>query len=1258
MAFQDQSHINRVRDALWSRSGNGASVMVGSGFSKNAERLILNAKEMPTWQDLADHFYDALYPQRSASGSGAHHRSATHNVGIAQEYEAEFGRSALHEALSRLVPNDAYTPGMAHLRLLKLPWRDVYTTNWDTLLERAKDQVTERHYSTVAGKGVIPMASRPRIVKLHGSLPEKFPLIVTEEDYRTYPTQFAPFVNTVQQSMMETVFILLGFSGDDPNFTNWWGWVRDNLGADAPKIYLAGWLGLPPPRRRMLENHNVVPIDLAQHPQAQHWPKTLRHYHATEWLLRSLELGRPYDITSWPSPPSLRQDEVPPYLQPLETTPPGEPKAEWNPRGVEAGAESSPDDIREITDIWRDNRLVYPGWLTMPPFHRTEMQRNTEAWRDSVLATLPVMAPVERLRTIRELVWREEVLLIPMYAEVQSAIRETLDSIDCQNLEISNSPASNEDWITVREDWRNVAVALATAARFRFDREAFEQALDALEPFQREDTDLHHRILYEKCLWSVYDCDLGTLGNLLARWTTENSDPAWMMRKSALMWEAGQHDEANELLNNSIAAIKAMPPEDSSLASQSRESWATFLALDWDNRLELLDRLKELVPMRCDPFGERQSITDSMGLDKPEEEPPAFDINRRQGTRERWTNYDPYEAAYRAVRLSEMAGLPPFTDNSSAWAGVLRRAADEIADYDPDLSVRLLLRACNGYDDETLRRVLTRTKVATIPTELARTLAQVCLNALDHIERETVTRASATQRQFNAAAEVLSRLAIRLAPDHAETVLDKAVEFCRNPGLAKSFVDVSVRNLLARAWEALPVEDRQRKAMYLLNSELTGTNNIEPIVEYSWPDPAEVAADMKLIRTPENESQWSSAVDLISRGLAGNAVARRRATSRMIPLVSSNLLTENESQTIAAALWSEQHTPEGGLPANTGGMYDWAFLVFPEPTPGLAQQRFIAKWLPDSGNKEWQHKKTIEMLGSSLNGLNHDTTDIDSRLWQTGQAIISLRRREKELTLSEANKRNLEKLVEIWAGARAPEFAMPDHPIFPVVGRAHQQRIGEVISVLPAIISSVDVTEPSAENLYAKTLALLDYQMPAFVLATGLVKMHPDHTQEIATALRVGVTSDDYDLATNAVSGIRYWLEEASAPGSEVPQPPDDLVLEIGRVIASRRNTVITAALQLAAWIFNNGQEQHKEAIRQLVEDGLRHLTQELQYSRQHENPDEVPRKRLCCTLLAAAMAQSGLHEISVVTDWLEIARDDPLPEVRNAIAQPHNFED
>ena len=307
MSFPDQTHINQVREALHRRTGNGASVMVGSGFSRNAERISITAKEMPTWQDLVDHFYNSLYPQDKASCNQENPRPATDNTRIAQEYDAAFGRSALHDTLRRLIPNEGYKPGKYHERLLKLPWRDVFTTNWDTLLERGRAQVPEQDYRVVRNMGEIPMSRQPRIVKLHGSFPSDFPLIVTEEDYRTYPKKFASFVNTVQQAMMETVFLLIGFSGDDPNFLKWSGWIRDNLGPSAPKIYLAGWLKLSTHRRHMLQMYNVVPIDLAQHPKAD-IPNGQKPYATNtrpsgcctpwSWVSHTTSLGQPEHASS------------------------------------------------------------------------------------------------------------------------------------------------------------------------------------------------------------------------------------------------------------------------------------------------------------------------------------------------------------------------------------------------------------------------------------------------------------------------------------------------------------------------------------------------------------------------------------------------------------------------------------------------------------------------------------------------------------------------------------------------------------------------------------------------------------------------------------------------------------------------------------------------------------------------------------------------------------------------------------------------
>ena len=137
---------------------------------------------------------------------------------LAQEYESAFGRNALHQFIRNSIRDEKFHPGDMHRDLLRLPWRDAFTTNWDTLLEKTRLQLSERSYSIVRSVADLPTAAPPRIVKLHGSLPSYYPLIFTEEDYRTYPRKFAPLVNTTQQAMMETIFLLIGFSGDDPNF--------------------------------------------------------------------------------------------------------------------------------------------------------------------------------------------------------------------------------------------------------------------------------------------------------------------------------------------------------------------------------------------------------------------------------------------------------------------------------------------------------------------------------------------------------------------------------------------------------------------------------------------------------------------------------------------------------------------------------------------------------------------------------------------------------------------------------------------------------------------------------------------------------------------------------------------------------------------------------------------------------------------------------------------------------------------------------
>ena len=1248
MSFPDQTHINQVREALHRRTGNGASVMVGSGFSRNAERTSISAKEMPTWRDLVDHFYNSLYPQDKASCNQENARPATDNTRIAQEYEAAFGRSALHDTLRRLIPNEGYKPGKYHERLLKLPWRDVFTTNWDTLLEKGRAQVPEQDYRVVRNMGEIPMSRQPRIVKLHGSFPADFPLIVTEEDYRTYPKQFAPFVNTVQQAMMETVFLLIGFSGDDPNFLNWSGWVRDNLGPSSPKIYLAGWLNLSTHRRHMLQMYNVVPIDLAQHPKAAQWPETLHHQYSTDWLLHTLELGEPYNITRWPTSSNDQKNQIQDILQPISRQGTEEPEPEPSTRG--SNQSCSPDEVRKIITVWKHNRSMYPGWLTMPFTGRQGMDLNTWGWAEVILATLPSLEPIERLRAIRELVWREEILLIPRYSEVETAIQDTLSSINCRERTIEGTTVSNVDWTSIREDYRNIAVTMVTAARFRFDLVAFEEAIQALEEFLDEDQEIRHRIRHEKCLWAIYNGDFNALRELLSDWETENSDPVWTLRKSAMYWEARNQAEAREFLNSAINAIRTMPLEERSLARQSRESWARFFAIEMEDRLTSLDRVRELVPMKCDVFGERQNVIESMKSEEKDEAPPLFDINRRRGTSIRFSNYRPGEAVYRAVRLSEIVGAPPYSGRYAVWGDILERSAKELPLSDMDFAARLILRTSGSSSEKTLDRVFSRARVASISTEQAETLAQVCLNILKYEEQNI--NAPGLSGRFTTTAELLSRLALRLEPQKAEDILDQGLGYYQHAELAKTLTGHEVQNLMERAWEAMTEENRSRRAMDLLICPIVGMNSAKPLIEGRWPEPSELLniTNTTLLRSTENEPEWQQAISLIVQGLNENQTSRRRAAERMLSLVRSELLTEEETNMIAQALWTERYTSTDGLPTGTD-IFDWGFLTLPEPSSGQALERFRTKWLKKSEDATYefaQRSRGIQILGNSPNGLNHDAQDIDSRLWQAYGAIKGLKEAKRELVLATSEKVHLTSLIEAWVEEPVPEVESPQLQSLADVAK---RRVQTVSASLPAILEEIEPSATLIEGIYEKLQSLIKNQIPVFEVTTALVRYMPEGSEEIATEIRVGITSESEDVAGNAMLGLYTWLTSSSDADSHNPNPPDDLIRGVGIAIASRRNAVIVPALQVAGWIFENGTDAQKESIRQLTEYGLSYLAQELRYDREQETPDEVPRKRLYCAELAAQMAKAGLHQAPAVAQWLDIAQEDPLPEVRHTIA-------
>ena len=442
---------------------------------------------------------------------------------------------------------------------------------------------------------------------------------------------------------------------------------------------------------------------------------------------------------------------------------------------------------------------------------------------------------------------------------------------------------------------------------------------------------------------------------------------------------------------------------------------------------------------------------------------------------------------------------------------------------------------------------------------------------------------------------------------------------------------------------------RKLKALTVLNTPLLGLDLIAHPRVPQWPDPGQLLADFTTIdRSPDDEDQWQSCIVKITGGLQGNTPARQPASYRAVALLAYGKLSENEKQPIAQALWSDTTLGPDGLPAGTG-LHDFGFLNLPETTEGLAQKRFFQKWLPSPDHIT---KANFEEVPTSLTltgdyGHVNDRDNLENCLWQLSSAFRNLRHSQIEPELSDEQRTTLANLIETWAEALPPPHGALQDPF-----GAHilKQRAESVARRIPTLISEIEPTATFAENLYRKVEMLHQRQIPAFELVADVARLNPARENELANLIRDGLTSDDRTMASSAAYGLRSWLESTSQPGTQAEPPPDQLISGIGFTIASRRTTVTVGSLMAAEFIFEHGTEEHKEAIRRSVADGLSYLLEELGYDRQRDDPNEIPELRLACARLAMKMSLDQQEPHPSVIDWIEAARQDPLPEVRFAV--------
>lgn len=474
-----------------------AAALVGAGFSRNA--MMNEASSMKDWNMLGLDFFQRLYGY-IPTGKEAMFLSPIH---LASEVEASFGRNELDNLIQQSLPDEVILPSNLHKELMSLNWSDIFTTNYDTLLERAYLD-TEKSYSVVSNKETLLYSKHPRIVKLHGSFPNIRPYIITEEDFRTYPQRYPEFVNTVRQALIENMFCLIGFSGDDPNFRSWLGWLRDVMGQQIAPVYLITYdANLHNARRKMLAAQNIDILNLAELPEVETVQEGFEFLF--EYLTEKVD-------TKW-------SGEIRCMLGSLKTK----------------------KDVESITKEMSKVRKTYPGWIFLPKQYYQKFKDIDHDIIGCDLSKIPDLDNETLINFLFELNWRQTISHSPIGVEW---FIHAISSIDIAGVESKDELPQKV--ITLK-------LSLLTFYRRRGCYANYNELRQLLEQnVSRMTTSQIRRYHYESCQMAATVLDYDLLRKLLANWNVVPTDYVGVIWKSSLLAEIDQRSECVSLLNMSL----------------------------------------------------------------------------------------------------------------------------------------------------------------------------------------------------------------------------------------------------------------------------------------------------------------------------------------------------------------------------------------------------------------------------------------------------------------------------------------------------------------------------------------------------------------------------------------------------------------------------------------------------------------------------------------------------------------------------------
>lgn len=1195
-------YLNEISERLWS---GHAAVMVGAGFSKNAKPNGTSCKGFPDWNQLGDVFFEKTY------GTKPEGREKYLNVlKLADEMQAALGRPALDKLLRDVIPDCEYKPSPLHVKLLDLPWTDVFTTNYDTLLERACSSITSQKYDVVVNKEDLVYSEKPRIIKLHGSFPSERPFIITEEDYRRYPKQYAPFVNTVQQALLEDTLCVIGFSGDDPNFLQWIGWIRDNLGADnSPKIYLVGVLSLSVAQKKLLEQRNIVPIDMSE-------CNGINGDHS-----KGIDLF--LEVLSWGKLKDNKQDWPPKELVKVSRP---DTSSDMN------------DQFINVLEQWKVYRESYPGWVIMPEELRNSLWYATEPWTRfyGFIKFLPEQLEID---FSYELLWRMERCLCPIFNQQISYFENVL--VKHFDFVAGNDGGGANIDLNTEDKFKYINIYLSVMRFYREEGcfEKWEKEKENIQSITGLMTPMQEACYcYEKSLCAIFRLNIDEIRTELNLWKINNSLPFLEAKRGILYAEIGDLVEADRILQKSLKTIRGqlnLKPITTDYTLVSQESYILVLLQsvqmseaiikgewgDFDSIPEKYsERLNALRQYKCDPWDEMKTfskiLSTKKGSQEIRKETYNFDIGIVSMRMFASIGNKALLTAYAFLRFSEDAGTPFRLPGINLDEKRARGALSSIAKYSSYWAGVTLIRIGDGKNVDFLfgRKYLAKSSIFKNDELIIMLLESIRTSFSEIKDKGRLFKESFGAVLASVVPEIMSRLCCKCSYKIKLLLLDflaGVYSFERKGNFN------SITNLTRRLLNSFSIKERWDLIPRILEFQILTNLTSKESYDFSHPILSlEIDGDV-INRLERIELDERIVSRYFEYGNSDDVRVRKLCIIALSKLLDWDLLSQKQVLKFQDVLWAK--IDESGLPCNTG-YYRFGLLDLPHSNKELLQG-WVKKCILDMSFpvQLTREEKGWQQIGGNI-PLCTEIIGASSRIEWSNEEFIRLFTK-----------------IEKWWDADNKYLDENDDQSesgFPTLRREIVTRFGALIDALVVFLKPDrrnNIDEDIESRIKKLILGIKSSGLPTLSLEMVCMDLFPVCEREFVEKIRCLLSSSSEDLIVDSLNAIHIYLDEMIKGG--IDETLEKVLECLAYAVMWRHEDVVVYALQLIETIVNVHAEVFSGDFEKMVLCALRHIVDGTVYS---ESDDEYAKM-----LLTRKTTASLAYKLSTIYD----ERSEQLPE-------------